>query len=573
MKMLSFLGRGSAFTDEHNSAYFIAGKDMVLLDCSMTSFVKLKKKDLSSIEHIYILVTHTHGDHVSGIGMLIDLMYFTARIPVTVVAPSAELKEDLRFLIERLEGVSSDWYELTEGADLEPEWFVEPVATSHTEELSGRCFGYCLNVDGKRVVYTGDTNTLEPFEKHLEEGTYLYMETSAYKSRVHLFCEDVKDRVRGYVSRGVKVYLMHLDDEERIAETMKDTGAVFAPVEEGENGMEDNGMLDGIFDITDSLYKNMCMNDSKDHALLFSYLSELGKTIVDADRASFWKWDKRKGEIWTMSATGVDKIVIPDSTGLVGKAIRTKKMVITNDPYSDPDFNKDVDLKTGYTTKSVLVLPVADINGNFIGALQLINKNGDKGFDEVSDPKKLSLAALVCGIALESETFLEESHHDKLTGLKNRMGFYFDFAGKFKEYLLPESNKTMSVFICDIDKFKRVNDTYGHNAGDDVLAFVAQLVEGECGDNDSVYRWGGEEFVMVMRDTDLEGAAAKAEEIRIKLMESDIEADGNTIRCTMSFGCTLFDPAKTIEENISVADGRLYLAKEGGRNRVVKSDD
>lgn len=573
MKMLSFLGRGSAFTDEHNSAYFIAGKDMVLLDCSMTSFIKLKKKDLSSIEHIYILVTHTHGDHVSGIGMLIDQMYFTARIPVTVVAPSAELKEDLRFLIERLEGVSSDWYELTEGADLETEWFVEPVATSHTEELSGRCFGYCLNVDGKRVVYTGDTNTLEPFEKYLEEGTYLYMETSAYKSRVHLFCEDVKDRVRGYVSRGVKVYLMHLDDEERIAETMKDTGAVFAPVEEGENGMEDNGMLDGIFDITDSLYKNMCMNDSKDHALLFSYLSELGKTIVDADRASFWKWDKRKGEIWTMSATGVDKIVIPDSTGLVGKAIRTKKMVITNDPYSDPDFNKDVDLKTGYTTKSVLVLPVADINGNFIGALQLINKNGDKGFDEVSDPKKLSLAALVCGIALESETFLEESHHDKLTGLKNRMGFYFDFAGKFKEYLLPESNKTMSVFICDIDKFKRVNDTYGHNAGDDVLAFVAQLVEGECGDNDSVYRWGGEEFVMVMRDTDLEGAAAKAEEIRIKLMESDIEADGNTIRCTMSFGCTLFDPAKTIEENISAANGRLYLAKEGGRNRVVKSDD
>lgn len=269
-----------------------------------------------------------------------------------------------------------------------------------------------------------------------------------------------------------------------------------------------------------------------------------------------------------MSATGVDKIVIPDSTGLVGKALRLKRTVITNDPYNDPDFNKEIDIKTGYTTKSVLVLPVADINGDFIGALQLINKNNDYGFDDETDPKKLSLAALMCGIALESETFLEESHHDRLTGLKNRMGFYYDFGGKYKNYLIPDSGKTMSVFICDIDKFKRVNDTYGHNAGDDVLRFVSELVESSCSETDSVYRWGGEEFVMVMRDTDLEGAVKKAEEIRVKLMDTDIEADGNTLRCTLSFGCSLFNPAKTIEENISAADEKLYTAKETGRNKV-----
>ena len=83
-----------------------------------------------------------------------------------------------------------------------------------------------------------------------------------------------------------------------------------------------------------------------------------------------------------------------------------------------------------------------------------------------------------------------------------------------------------------------------------------------------MYRWGGEEFVMVMRDTDLEGAVKKAEEIRVKLMESDIDADGTTIRCTMSFGCTRFDPHKSIEENISAADEKLYTAKETGRNKV-----
>ncbi len=569
--MLRFLGRGSAFTDEHNCAFFESGRDLVLLDCPMSAYVKLKRKDLSSYARIFVLVTHTHGDHISGIGMLIDYCYFVIKNQVTIVAPSKEVMEDLSYLLRRIEGCGDAWYSLIEAADLHEPWFDTQIATVHTEELAGKCFGYSLKVEGESVVYTGDTGVLEPFEKYVTQGGYLYMEVSSVQTPVHLYVEDIRPKVVDMVNAGVHVFLMHLDDEGKIATMMKGTGAQFAPLD--EMSMEDNGkLLNDIFGITDSLYKDMCMNDRKDHALIFSYLTELGKTIVDADRASFWKWDKRKGVLWTMSATGVDKIVIPDSAGLVGKSLREKKTVITNDPYSDPDFNREVDLKTGYRTRSVLVLPVADINGNFIGALQLLNKSDPKGFDEVEYSKKLSLAALVCGIALESETFLEESHHDKLTGLKNRMGFYYDFGGKFKEYLLPQSGKTMSVFICDIDKFKRVNDTYGHNAGDDVLAFASHLVESLCTENDSVYRWGGEEFVMVMRDTDLEGAAKKAEEVRVKLMNSDIDADGTTIRCTMSFGCALFDPNKSIEANISVADGRLYIAKETGRNRVCKED-
>ena len=340
-----------------------------------------------------------------------------------------------------------------------------------------------------------------------------------------------------------------------------------------DNLVNNAGMLENVYDISAKLYAEMCSDKEKDHGAIFEYMTELGRTMADADRASFWKWDKRKQELWTMSATGVDKIVMPDSNGLVGKSLREKRTVITNDPYSDPDFNPSIDKKTGYVTKSVLVLPVADVNGNFIGALQLINKNDGRGFSEEEDSKRLSLAALVCGIALESEVFLEDSHHDRLTGLKNRMAFYYDFGGKFKEYLLPSSGKQMSLFICDIDKFKRVNDTYGHNAGDDVLKFASSLIESTCSEKESVYRWGGEEFVMVMRDADLAYAANKAEEVRVKLMESDIDADGTVIRCTMSFGCAAFDPNRSIEENISSADARLYVAKETGRNKVVFTDE
>ena len=148
------------------------------------------------------------------------------------------------------------------------------------------------------------------------------------------------------------------------------------------------------------------------------------------------------------------------------------------------------------------------------------------------------------------------------------MGFYYDFSHKYSKYM-EDTSSTISMFICDIDKFKSVNDTYGHNAGDDVLAFAASLIEGACSESQSVYRWGGEEFIMIMPDMNLEQAAAKAEEVRLLLMNSTINADGNEIHCTMSFGCRQFDMTKTIEENISVADGHLYTAKESGRNRVI----
>ena len=325
-------------------------------------------------------------------------------------------------------------------------------------------------------------------------------------------------------------------------------------------------ILSQIYDNCDKLYSEMSLGAARDHSQIFNYLTELGKALVGADRASFWKWDKRHHKLWTVSATGTERIEIPDNSGLVGKALRVKHVLVTNDPYNDPDFNVSVDKQTGYVTRSVLVMPVTNINGEYIGAFQIINKF-DGGFEEERDVRKLALAALVCGIALESESFHQASLHDKLTSFKNRMGFYNDFAKDFDH--IVQEGRPLGLFICDIDKFKRVNDTYGHNAGDVVLSFVADLIERMTRSVDGVYRWGGEEFIMLMPDTDLLGCAAMAERVRKLLEESPCEAEGNIINLTMSFGCTVFDPALTIEENVSVADSRLYQAKESGRNRVI----
>lgn len=334
--------------------------------------------------------------------------------------------------------------------------------------------------------------------------------------------------------------------------------------------MSDVTRMEEFLNLSDKLYREMSSSKEKSREELYINLTEMGRILVDADRASFWKWDKRRHQLWTKSAVGVESIVIPDNTGLVGKALKEGRVVITNDPYNDPDFNSNVDKQTGYVTKSILVMPVANIYGEYIGAFQIINKNDDKQFSETDDVRRLSNAALILALALESETFLEESHHDKLTKLKNRMGFYHDFSKRYASVL--KEGRPLSMFISDIDKFKRVNDTYGHNAGDDVLVHVAALIESFAPENGGVYRWGGEEFIMMLPDATVEDAAKLAEEVRVKLQGTPCKTHEVIIDLTMSFGCNQFDSASSIEDNISVADGRLYTAKETGRNQVIWKD-
>lgn len=565
--MIRFIGRGAAFVDENNSAFFRYEDKLVLIDCPMSSFTKIKKMDLGGIEAVDILITHTHADHISGIAMLIDLLYFTTKIKVTVVAPCEEVKQDMIYNLTRLDGCESSWYDIKTAEELGAPYIKAVIPTHHTEQLEGKCFGYNLEAEGSNVIYTGDTNTLEPFKPYITEGSVLYTEVSSIPVPVHLFIDDILPYLKELLSKDVKVFLMHLDNEKAIAEKIEGTGIELAPLD------SETVTPDMIFNITDNLYKTTCNNTENDHTAIFGYLTALGKAIIGADRASFWKWDKRRHELWTTAATDVDKIIIPDNTGLVGKAITNKTVVVTNDPYNDPDFNSSVDKKTGYVTRSVMVLPVADVNGEFIGAFQLINKLNGKGFDIEEDSRKLSLPALICGLALESDTFLDDAHHDRLTKLKNRIGFYHDFSRKYISYLDEDCDKPLSMFICDIDKFKLVNDTYGHNAGDQVLEHAAKLLMESCEEGENAYRWGGEEFIILMPDTTLEQAAAKAEKLRKTIEASDFPADGIIIKKTMSFGVAQFEKSRSIEDNVSIADGRLYTAKETGRNKVIWTDD
>lgn len=321
-------------------------------------------------------------------------------------------------------------------------------------------------------------------------------------------------------------------------------------------------MLEKIF-----YYMNR-MVDEKGFASTIVLLTDMGRTLANSERASFWYWDVRKKQYWTLAALGRDRIIVPEGSGIVGASIQNNEIILINNPYADARFNSQIDKESGFVTKSILCIPVTDTKGEVIGAFQAINKldeNGESDFNE-RDVKRLTMAAVHCGKALESYLLYHETQVDQLTGLKNRRGFY----EYYSDYIQPHLQKQKaSAIICDIDFFKKVNDTYGHNGGDAVLAQIASILQTSVGEAGEAVRWGGEEFVLLLLDYDLEQAAKLAEQIRQTIEQSVCPYEGREIKVTMSFGVKEIDAVCSAERNIEQADEKLYEAKATGRNRVV----
>lgn len=129
-------------------------------------------------------------------------------------------------------------------------------------------------------------------------------------------------------------------------------------------------------------------------------------------------------------------------------------------------------------------------------------------------------------------------------------------------------DRPLSLLMFDIDFFKRINDHFGHLAGDYVLRELAEAVQSRIRRDEVFARYGGEEFVIVLPETNLEGARALAEDLRQKVAEHSFVFQGEKIPVTVSIGCALVRENDTATELIQRADEKLYEAKRGGRNRV-----
>ena len=168
-----------------------------------------------------------------------------------------------------------------------------------------------------------------------------------------------------------------------------------------------------------------------------------------------------------------------------------------------------------------------------------------------------------------TETLRESSLRDAMTGLNNRR-----FLEEYVDTLIASARRRqieLAILLLDLDYFKIVNDTYGHDAGDVVLKSLSSVLKNAVRASDMVIRFGGEEFLIVLQETDAQNAERIAENIRSAVAEMKIQVGGAVLQKTISIGLAMFpEDSETFWQAVKFADVALYRAKESGRNRVVR---
>jgi two-component system, cell cycle response regulator len=171
-----------------------------------------------------------------------------------------------------------------------------------------------------------------------------------------------------------------------------------------------------------------------------------------------------------------------------------------------------------------------------------------------------------------NEQLRHTSQTDALTGLDNRRHLQERLDEQFEH--ARRLSEPFSVLMCDLDKFKSVNDTYGHLVGDEVLKQLADILTAQAREIDHIGRYGGEEFMLLLPGTVADAGVTFAERVRRAVEAHVFTFEGGTLRRTMSSGVAGWPHPRirTCDELVKAADDALYVAKERGRNRVVRFD-
>ena len=196
-----------------------------------------------------------------------------------------------------------------------------------------------------------------------------------------------------------------------------------------------------------------------------------------------------------------------------------------------------------------------------------------RGHDRAKPGEEIYLVEVMAGhiaVAFENARLYSLAITDELTHLNTRRHFEYCIGKKFSQ--CQEEGGHLTLLILDVDNFKGVNDTYGHPAGDAVLKLVSARIYETIRENDLAFRYGGEEFAVLLAETPVEGAVEVAERVRLAIAEAVFEEDA--LHVTISIGAAETPlHASSIEDLVKKADKALYEAKKTGKNKVVVSSE
>lgn len=207
--------------------------------------------------------------------------------------------------------------------------------------------------------------------------------------------------------------------------------------------------------------------------------------------------------------------------------------------------------KKGYRVPvTVRAIPLYNDEKELVGAMEFFSENKND---------KILLNKI--------EQYRKESNEDSLTKLSNRRYLEAIIESKIREFRTVDIPFGIAFF--DIDDFKKVNDTYGHDAGDEVLKIIAKTAQINLRNNDFIARWGGEEFVIVFSSLDQSGISVVSEKVRHLIESSEIRSNESKIHVSVSIGSTISIETDTVESIIKRADELMYISKINGKNRVT----
>lgn len=191
-------------------------------------------------------------------------------------------------------------------------------------------------------------------------------------------------------------------------------------------------------------------------------------------------------------------------------------------------------------------------------------------YRELMNIYKLSLMLTNVITIASSNTLITTLNRDALTGLLTRSSLSAIIASELA--IAATSNYPISLVVCDIDHFKNINDTYGHNCGDEVLKGFATILKKSVRSTDFAFRYGGEEFLLVLRGASEEISANLAEYVRKEIEDTVFTLEGKPVTVTASFGVATFRSpfSESFGEMFKLADGKLYQSKRDGRNRITR---
>jgi diguanylate cyclase (GGDEF)-like protein len=289
--------------------------------------------------------------------------------------------------------------------------------------------------------------------------------------------------------------------------------------------------------------------------------------------------DSAKQELYFELAVGEGSQALKDmrikvGQGIAGWVAQQCKAVIVPDVSQDTRFFSKVDERTKMETRSIVAVPVM-FRENCLGVIELINCVGPSGFGQ-RELKLLEALADFAAIAIENARHVKRIHEltitDDCTNLYNAR--HLNFILETEIYRSQRYNFEFSLVFIDLDHFKSVNDTHGHLMGSKLLAEIGEVLKTKCRLIDMAFRYGGDEFVIVLPQTSKENAIGVARRVHQMIGETTwLVFEGLNTRITASVGVASYpSDSKTKEGILHLADEAMYLVKNTSRNGVAAAN-